>query len=292
MDSATTTAPFSLGTLPLHYRILLYVPITLITLLAVWVATTRPYTPGSDLGYNLGLVGSCMMASLLLYPLRKHWRLLDSFGSLRAWFAVHIVFGILGPILVLFHSTFDLRSTNAKVAFWSMVVVALSGILGRFVFTKLYDGLELKKRTLRQSEKFLTQCAANAKDTLDLVPDVKAALDEYNKQMFASRKFSWSRMLTFFSIGIKGQHIIKHARTQIGEVLLEKSKTQQWPRSRFLAEKKVFESIIVDYVNAINLTARYYHWERVLAWWQLAHVPLAYILLFTAIVHVIAVHMY
>ena len=40
----------------------------------------------------------------------------------------------------------------------------------------------------------------------------------------------------------------------------------------------------------IRFTA--YRWERVLAWWQLAHVPLAYILLITAVIHIIAVHMY
>jgi hypothetical protein len=40
------------------------------------------------------------------------------------------------------------------------------------------------------------------------------------------------------------------------------------------------------------MTARYDAWEKLLGWWQLAHVPLVYVLLITALVHVYAVHMY
>ena len=36
--------------------------------LAWLVAVDHPYEPGSDLGYNLGLVGGLLMVSLLFYP--------------------------------------------------------------------------------------------------------------------------------------------------------------------------------------------------------------------------------
>ena len=53
-------------------RLALYVGVLLLGALAAWVSVERPYTSKSDLGYYLGLVGGCMMLSLLFYPLRKH----------------------------------------------------------------------------------------------------------------------------------------------------------------------------------------------------------------------------
>ncbi len=114
--------------------------------LCYWVAENRPYTPASDLGYYMGMAGGLMMASMLLYPIRKYWKLLSRLGSLRAWFVVHIFCGIFGPVLILLHSTFKLKSFNASVAFWTMIIVAVSGLCGRFIFTQVYLALERRKK--------------------------------------------------------------------------------------------------------------------------------------------------
>ena len=292
MTAATTTGLLGESTLTLRTRILIYVPVGAFALLAYWIAEMQPYTPGSTFGYYLGLVGSLMMASLLLYPLRKHWRPMENFGSMRAWFVAHVIFGICGPILVIFHSTFQTNSFNATVAFWAMVIVTLSGVVGRFVFAQMYQGLEGKKATLREMEKFLAQCAENTQHALNLVPDVKESLEEYHRHVMATRSFTWGKMLAFLAIGWKGERLIARARKRFVSALKEEAQRQNWPRSRYLAEKKVFYVMIEDYVNAIDMTSRYTYWERLLAWWQLAHVPLVYVLLITAIIHVFAVHAY
>jgi hypothetical protein len=292
MTAATTTGLLGERTLSLRTRILIYLPLVAFALLSIWIAEMRPYAPGSTLGYYLGLVGSCMMASLLLYPLRKHWRPLQNFGSLRVWFVVHVIFGICGPVLILFHSTFQTNSFNASVAFWAMVIVATSGVIGRFVFTRMYLGLEGKKATLRDLETFLATCAKDAQHALGLVPDVKKELDDYREQVMAASSFTPGKMLAFLAIGWKGERLIDRARKRVIPALEEEARLQKWPRGRYLAEKKVFNALIEDYVNAIDMTSRYAYWERLLAWWQLAHVPLVYVLLITALIHVVAVHMY
>ncbi len=292
MTAATTTSLLGASTLSLRYRVLLYVPLVVFALLAIWVAEARPYTPGSNFGYYLGLVGSLMMASLLLYPLRKRFRVFEKLGSMRAWFVVHVIFGITGPILVLFHSTFQTNSFNATVAFWAMVIVTASGVIGRFVFTRMFIGLEGKKATLREMEGFLSKCAADAQHALGLVPAVKKSLDEYREHVMAARKFTWGKMMAFLALGWEGERLIAHAKKMVIPALKEEAREQHWPRGRYLAEKKVFDALIEDYVEAIDMTARFTYWERLLAWWQLAHVPLVYVLLITAIIHVVAVHMY
>ena len=72
--------------------------------------------PLKGVGYWLGIVGASLMAVLLLYPLRKKLRFMGYFGATRHWFRLHMVFGVLGPVLILFHSNFALGSLNSNVA--------------------------------------------------------------------------------------------------------------------------------------------------------------------------------
>ena len=75
--------------------------------------TERYLTPDRGLGYVLGIVGGSMMVLLLLYSARKRIRWLRFLGPLSKWFEVHMALGVLGPILILFHSNFTLGATNS-----------------------------------------------------------------------------------------------------------------------------------------------------------------------------------
>src|SRR4030067_2417035 len=110
-------------------------PLTLIFLALAWaVRNTDYYEPGSDFGYYLGVVGGAMWLALLLYSLRKHVRFMHSWGASRHWFRIHMIFGIAGPTLILFHSKFQVGSVNAAIALSCMLLVAGSGIVGRFIY--------------------------------------------------------------------------------------------------------------------------------------------------------------
>jgi hypothetical protein len=99
------------------------------------------FTAGSTLGYNLGLAGGLMMLLLFSYPLRKHFRFMRGFGPAKHWFALHMALGILGPLFILAHSRFHVGSINAGIALASMSLVAISGIVGRFIYTRIHHGL-------------------------------------------------------------------------------------------------------------------------------------------------------
>jgi hypothetical protein len=126
-----------------------------------WLAgSLRLYSPGSDLGFALGVTGTLMMATLLLYPLRKRLRLLRSAGDLRHWFRVHMFLGVTGPVLVMYHSTLRASSLNAAVALYSMLLVAASGIVGRFIYTRIHHGLYGRRATLQEREQALVLAAS------------------------------------------------------------------------------------------------------------------------------------
>ncbi len=94
------------------------------------------YKAGGRLGHPLGVAGASMTVLLLGYSLRKRVRALRRLGPLSRWLDVHIFLGLLGPVLVILHSSFKVQGLVA-LSFWSMVVVALSGVLGRYLYLQI-----------------------------------------------------------------------------------------------------------------------------------------------------------
>jgi hypothetical protein len=91
---------------------------------------------GGYVGHKLGVAGSSMMILMLLYSVRKRVAALRRLGPLSRWLDVHIFLGVFGPLLVVLHSGFKVHGLVA-LSFWSMVVVALSGVLGRYLYLQI-----------------------------------------------------------------------------------------------------------------------------------------------------------
>lgn len=92
--------------------------------------------PGGSRGHLLGIAGSSLMVAMLVYSVRKRVKVLRGAGKLRDWLDFHIFCGVIGPLLVVLHSSFKVHGLVA-LSFWSMVVVALSGVLGRYLYLQI-----------------------------------------------------------------------------------------------------------------------------------------------------------
>lgn len=99
------------------------------------------YSAEYGLGYSFGIIGLTLMALLMLYPARKHWRPMSRMFPVRYWFRIHMLFGVVGPVFILFHANFGLGSLNSNVALFSMLLVATSGLVGRYVYSQIHRGL-------------------------------------------------------------------------------------------------------------------------------------------------------
>jgi hypothetical protein len=91
---------------------------------------------GGVIGNKLGIAGSSMMVLMLLYSVRKRVRALRRLGPLSRWLDVHIYLGVFGPLLVVLHSSFKVHGLVA-LSFWSMILVASSGVLGRYLYLQI-----------------------------------------------------------------------------------------------------------------------------------------------------------
>lgn len=89
--------------------------------------------PGGVIGINMGVIGVLMLCTIFVYPLRKRWAWLQRQGDSRHWLDYHVILGVAAPICIAFHSSFKFRGV-AGIAFWIMVGVAISGLVGRYLY--------------------------------------------------------------------------------------------------------------------------------------------------------------
>src|SRR5512143_1726619 len=144
-------------------------------------AAERPFSPkynllrpGGEIGIKLGILGVSMFGVLFLYPLRKRVKWLSKIGSPRHWLDFHIVVGVTAPIIIALHSSFKFRGI-AGMAFWIMLAVAISGIVGRYIYAQIPRSLnsaEISLKELEGMERELTNQLASQKlvSARDLAP--------------------------------------------------------------------------------------------------------------------------
>lgn len=118
------------------------------------------FKPSGLFGHGLGIIGTILITiGVVLYIARKKYGFMGRFIRLRYMLEFHIFLCTLGPIMVLFHTTFKFGGI-VSIAFWSMVAVVLSGVVGRYIHVRIPRNVEGHEMTLqevraRQGEMFL-----------------------------------------------------------------------------------------------------------------------------------------
>lgn len=257
---------------------------------SIWVAykvaTGKYYTPRSDFGWYLGVVGSVMLLLMLAYPLRKHMGFMSRWGALKHWFRIHMIMGIVGPTLVLFHSTFHLRSTNATIALFSMLGVVISGIIGRFIYTKIHYGLYGRRATLGKVQEELAGLSDDAKSRLHFAPRVEQWLQSFERDSKQLDRSFTSHLFSPLTIGLKRIILSFRCARELQKIL----KTERHTEFRGGASEAI--QLTSSYLKECQRVAQFSTFERFFSLWHVLHVPLIYILAACTIFHIVAAYMY
>ena len=116
--------------------------------------------PGGVIGINLGFLGTLMLGAIFLYPLRKRWAWLRRQGNSKHWLDYHVALGFAAPAFIAFHASFKFRGL-AGIAFWVMVVVALSGVVGRYIYGKIPQRIKADELSLMILGEMLSRTSAH-----------------------------------------------------------------------------------------------------------------------------------
>lgn len=243
----------------------------------------RYYVPEEGLGYWLGLVGGVMMLLAMVYGLFKHVPALRSLGWMKRWLSLHIFFGITGPLLVMVHSTFRLGSLNGAVALTSMLLVFVSGVMGRFLYSKIHYGLGGSKAQLADVQSSLVMSGKRIKSR---------RLDEFSASVMSHPGSLFNAWLDLMVFGWRSRWLAFGLRRDMNRHLKSEAKRKGWSAVDLYRQRKAFRQQLRAYMFTLRKVALFSVYERFFSFWRHAHVPLLYLLLFSGVVHVIAVHMY
>lgn len=256
------------------------------------VRTEEIITPEEGTGYWLGIAGSLMMLLLMLYPLRKRLGRSAKLGPVKHWFRIHMMLGIVGPLLILFHANFSLHSLNASVATMAMLIVVGSGIIGRYLHARVHAGLygrRLEAQELLEDARRLHEDLGRALggDTrfAPLLAGLSDCLKSERPGLFASIATSLSGRLSTPRAAARLKREVRLAlKTHVKARTLSKSDAQT-----ILDE---VASRIDAFTRAIRRANAFAVYARLLALWHHLHLPLFILLGLTAVLHVVAVHTY
>ena len=112
--------------------------------------------PSGSIGVKLGMLGLLMFLIIFLYPLRKRWAWLGKQGSPRHWLDIHVMLGLSAPLIIAFHASFKFRGV-AGMAFWIMSAVALSGVVGRYLYGQIPRSLSAAEMSFKESQELQAQ---------------------------------------------------------------------------------------------------------------------------------------
>lgn len=234
----------------------------------------RLLRPAGLLGHGLGMVGSAMMIFMLSYSLRKRLKKMQSWGPLSRWLSVHIYFGIIGPLLVILHTSFKIQGLVA-ISFWSMIAVALSGVLGRYLYLQIPRNIEGGELSLKEIDELRNQ---NAQQLLTLYgfneKQIKLLEDATNIPNKSHQGFL-AQILASLKDDIWGAHTLKRNLAQLMDELKQPAaaKKELWRsiRHRSKLERRV-----------LFLTQM----QRIFNYWHVIHKPFAIIMYLIMIIHV------
>lgn len=228
--------------------------------------------PSGLLGHGLGILGSALITiGVATYMLRKRVRYFSRLGILKHWLEFHIFLCTLGPMLVLFHTSFKFGGL-VSVSFWSMIAVFLSGIIGRFIYIQIPRTIEGRELSLTEVKNLKTDVGGLLNNKTNLDEGSYAEILELTKKKIEiyQGNFFVSTIKTYFD----DRKSIRKAR-----FIIKKSKL---PRSEY---KKII-SLLKNEISLNRKIDRLNTMKNWLKYWHVIHLPFAFIMFIVMFVHV------
>jgi hypothetical protein len=252
----------------------------------------RRLFPDHGLGYLLGIVGSLLLLSLLLYPLRKKFRALAFLGQVRNWFKTHMIIGIVAPITILYHSNFSVGSVNSTAALLSMLLVAASGLVGRFLYGKVHHGLFGRKANLKELLGTVKLSIKDAGPAARFVPTMMQAIAAFDRQVLQPPKSMLDTVLLPLRLNFQTRLAYRRIAGFVAHELdLQAAQSAAVAQHRDRLQQ-LANAYIREHLRRVRRVAAFVAYDRMFALWHRIHLPFFLLLIVTAIIHVIAVHAY
>jgi hypothetical protein len=230
--------------------------------------------PSGGLGHGFGILGTFMMiAGVLVYMIRKRARSLFNLGYLKHWLELHIFLCSVGPLLVLYHTSFKFGGIVA-ISFWSMVAVVLSGVIGRFIYVQIPRTIQGNELDIRQLNEISSDISARLRREISggekLVAEIEniTDLNRYKKVTLAN-SFLY---ILWDSLRIKTT--VYRIKKEMHKIYVPSMKTKEILR---LTRQKL---ILSRRIALLRIS------QRLFKYWHIVHLPFAITMFVIMFIHV------
>jgi hypothetical protein len=231
--------------------------------------------PTGVVGHGYGIVGSLMiLVGVVLYSSRKRLRVFAGAGKIKYFLEFHIFLCLLGPILVVYHTTFKIGGLVA-VSFWSMAAVVLSGLIGRYFYVQIPKGIqgnELSVGELTAENKKLAEILTTR---FGLDADILRRIDAIASPPKDPAKMSMLETINFFVVN----DLTRRARLRTVFGRLE----QQGHHRHAL---RALRATAIRRVILTRRIALLQQFRRIFHYWHVVHLPFSIIMVAILLIHV------
>ncbi len=250
-----------------------FIAITVITLLYLLVAVSFGEIPGaSDLfGHSIGILGFILMLMAeTLYTMRKRSRS-ARWGRMSNWLQFHIFSGLVGPYMVLLHTSWKFNGLAGMVMLLTIIIVA-SGFLGRYIYTSVprnVDGIEIEANDLEQQIRSIDNdlqnwISSHPEKYRTLSNRLSAtSISKGNRLVFGRAFEEWNDRLKWWRESSRIDRSARVQAKQLNDLLKQERKL-----------RRQLASIILT--------------RRLLGLWHAIHIPIGMALFAAAFIHIFA----
>lgn len=231
--------------------------------------------PSGDWGHGFGIIGSLMMIlGVSIYMIRKRSRRFFNFGYLKNWLELHIFLCTVGPILVLYHTAFKFGGI-VSVSFWSMVLVVLSGVVGRFIYIQIPRTIQGQEIDISELMKMRNELSE--KLSSEIIFD-KSLVDDFT-MLTSPERYKDITFLNAASFFVKDTINVRKFKRKIINHLRKAGIT----KFRYKEIKRLIEAEIIlsRRIGLLRTMQKFFHY------WHIAHLPFAIIMFIIMIIHII-----
>jgi hypothetical protein len=223
------------------------------------------------IGHGLGIFGALLIVTgVFTYMARKRIRQFSKYGLMKNWLVFHIFLCSLGAILVLFHTTFKFGGIIAA-GFWSMVVVVVSGITGRFIYIQIPRTIEGRELSLQELHEMQKDIGKNLRNRYKIEETLFEQVELYERSKDDNNLFYW--IIGYF----KDLSFFRKLNKEVGLHHLSRKETRNVIK---LFREEIILNQRIRRLSAINKLFRN---------WHIVHLPFALIMLVIMMIHVVVV---
>jgi hypothetical protein len=258
-----------------------------------WLAQHETFTPKEGAGYWIGIAGGTTLLVQLAYPLRKRARFMRRMGSAPTWFRLHMALGVIGPLLILYHSNYSLGAPNSNVALFAMLIVAVSGIVGRYFYGKVHNGLYGAHTNLQDIlEEATALLSVIETDTGGSGGVVASRLTSFSEEILKPSRSALASLGKALRLAFIMPFVRHRMLKEVQAAVAYNKKRMHWSNRDCDLHYGAAKVHVHNYLDSVVKASELALYERLFAMWHLLHMPLFFLLIVTGVTHVIAVHLY